>query len=364
MLNETKNRDIVIDIAKGISIILVVIGHSPVLIRMIPLNNFLTSFRLPFFFFVSGIFFKESKPFTQVFIDKADALLKAYFVTLLLYGIPQVAGREVDAGGYLLGILYGTSSLLPLRWRPMWFLPHLFCVILFAWIFVRFTRIRTRSIYIRVLMLLGLLGAGVLMLHPALSVTLQVRALSFQKAGLPFSLDLAPLTCFYFLNGFLLRDSLLNFSSRRIPLLAAIGLVTAIQYSTGASMDLNLRRYDHLVFSTLNAFGMIYIVLSLAAVCARIPMLQSGLTRVGCRSLFVLIFHFFIMQHTARLLTRASGTVSLPVGAIAILAGVVLPTLFGTWVRKSAWLSLFFLPLKTNPLILKIRSRTDQAATG
>lgn len=364
MVNELKKRNVVIDIAKGISIILVVIGHSPVLVRMIPLNNFLTSFRLPFFFFVSGVFFNYSKPFGRVLADKADALLKPYLVTLLLYGIIEVARHQADPGGYLFGILYGTSHLLPLRWRPLWFLPHLFSVILFSWVFVRITQIRRRTLYARILLLFGLLGAGVLILHPATAFPIRILAHSYREAGLPLSIDLVPLTGFYFLSGFLLRDFLLQFSIRREILILAVAIVAVIQYSTRASMDLNLRRYDNLFLSTVNAFAMIYLVLSLAAVLARIRLVRPALSRVGSKSLFVLIFHFIIMQHTAHRLQGANPALSVPAGILAILAGVALPVLLGEFVSRNTWLSLMFLPFKANPWILKKTTGAPREESG
>lgn len=353
MVHELKKRNVVIDIAKGISIILVVIGHSPVLVRMAPLNNFLTSFRLPFFFFVSGVFFNYSKPFGRVLADKADALLKPYLVTLLLYGIIEVVQNDANPAGYLSGILYGTSQLLPLRWRPMWFLPHLFSVILFAWLFVRVTRLRNRPWFVQSLLLLGLLGAGVLILHPALALPIRILAHSYREAGLPLSIDLVPLTCFYFLGGFLQRDALQEFSVRRALLILAVATVAVIQYYTHASMNLNLRRYDHFFFSTLNAAAMIYLVLALATVSAKIRLLRAALARVGSRSLFVLIFHFVIMQHAAYLLQGSDPVLSIRGGILAVLAGIALPVLLGEGVSRSAWLSLFFLPLKTNSWLVK-----------
>lgn len=56
----TKNRIEWIDIAKGLSIILVVYGHCG-LEAFPPLAYWFGAFRMPFFFFVSGILFSSDK---------------------------------------------------------------------------------------------------------------------------------------------------------------------------------------------------------------------------------------------------------------------------------------------------------------
>ena len=55
------NRRIeLIDIAKGISIILVAFAHSKLRPYLPELNNALSLFRMPLFFFLSGIFFSAA----------------------------------------------------------------------------------------------------------------------------------------------------------------------------------------------------------------------------------------------------------------------------------------------------------------
>ena len=53
-----KPRLATIDIAKGLGILLIVLGHNRIFsIYEINLANFLGSFRLPFFFFIFGVTF-------------------------------------------------------------------------------------------------------------------------------------------------------------------------------------------------------------------------------------------------------------------------------------------------------------------
>ena len=73
-----------IDIAKGISIILVVFGHSQLGHYYPNINNALGLFRMPLFFFLSGVFFNSNSTLVYFIFKKSDALLKPYFVTLII----------------------------------------------------------------------------------------------------------------------------------------------------------------------------------------------------------------------------------------------------------------------------------------
>ena len=71
-----------IDIAKGITIVGVAFQHSHLENFLPGLNHFLGLFRMPLFFFLSGIFFNEAIHFRDLVLSKTDSLLKPYFLTL------------------------------------------------------------------------------------------------------------------------------------------------------------------------------------------------------------------------------------------------------------------------------------------
>ena len=98
----TKKRIQWIDIAKGISIILVVYGHSG--LNNVPIiGSWLHAYRMPFFFFVSGLLFSGAKYDTIVpFLRKrVKTLYRPYFLfsAVLMLGIwllndPRFSTRE------------------------------------------------------------------------------------------------------------------------------------------------------------------------------------------------------------------------------------------------------------------------------
>ena len=108
-----------VDFAKGLGIVLVVIGHSG-----IPktLSAWIWSFHMPLFFFISGLFFNNSKyPTLASFAKKRiQTLLKPYVIFSLI----------VFLWAYLMNskFLHFQFSELYLGWNglALWFIPTLF----------------------------------------------------------------------------------------------------------------------------------------------------------------------------------------------------------------------------------------------
>ena len=78
--NKTKKRLDYIDIAKGIGIILMIIGHAPLKNKYI--TNFIFSFHMPLFFLISGYFFKPKEK-KQCIKDIFKRLIIPYIITCI-----------------------------------------------------------------------------------------------------------------------------------------------------------------------------------------------------------------------------------------------------------------------------------------
>src|SRR5947209_3080885 len=84
-----KPRLAMIDIAKGLGILLIVLGHNQTFaIHQGNWVGFLSSFRLPFFFFMSGVTFSVAgQSWTNVAVSRVDAWLKPFAVVTILSGL-------------------------------------------------------------------------------------------------------------------------------------------------------------------------------------------------------------------------------------------------------------------------------------
>ena len=133
-IDDNLKRVSLIDIAKGLSILIVVLGHTLLLDNSLhKVNVVMGIFRLPFFFFLSGIFFSTKKSFLSYSIYKFDGLVKPFITTIVLVSILRLVTSESTSTFYqFLSMLYGTGDSLGWPWSPMWFLPHLWTVFVFS----------------------------------------------------------------------------------------------------------------------------------------------------------------------------------------------------------------------------------------
>ena len=340
------NRILHIDVAKGIGILLVVLGHNWIVLRERgELFTLIYSFHVPLFFLLSGIFFNPAKPFHATLIEKADSILKPYFVTLLgAEFISRIlAPQEMSLPAALLGIVYGTANLI--RWAAPWFLPHLFALFIFAWIVIRITGLDRRPLPFKIALLGALLGAGYLMIGRFTNIPLTPGGEEIKARGLPFSADLIFITGFYFLLGWLLQRALKEFKANPLLLAAAVLSFLTLHYFTNYRTDLNLRRYDNLLVSTLLALLGIYIVLALSWILSKVGLIALPLARLGRNSLIILLFHYPIQTWLFQFLGNYSPRKFI-MGLIAFAASSLIALALAEIIRRIKALAWLYLPLK------------------
>ena len=136
-----------IDLAKGLCILLVVLYHVFMHVNyMSPLVKSLGCFRMPLYFFLSGLFFKEYEGFIGFFLRKVNKLLIPFFsfylVTCLalpnlfyMFGYPGLSENSIGLRG-----LYAFITEKSLINLPIWFLWVLFLVNIYFYILLVFSK--------------------------------------------------------------------------------------------------------------------------------------------------------------------------------------------------------------------------------
>src|SRR5574342_15210 len=127
-----------IDIAKGIGIVLVVMGHNDFSLISPFAHKLIYSFHMPMFFFMSGMFFKPDIPFWKFLQQRYNRVLKPFVATILLIYFASISFSKVSmimAGRRLIKALYSNGYYLD--WVQLWFLPHLFVVSLLVYFFLK-----------------------------------------------------------------------------------------------------------------------------------------------------------------------------------------------------------------------------------
>ncbi len=300
------SRNLTIDVAKGLGILLVVFGHNwLVLGEKGELYRIIYSFHVPLFLLLSGVMLKRTEPLGSLLRSKADALLKPYLVVLIVLGVAKAVFNPGGALTYFAGMFYAAGDTL--SWVPMWFLPHLFLALVLTWALLRGTdALRLPAwVFVPVLWTFGVWSLGWFSEVP-LSVAATRLLGTTVLPGLPLSADLLPLSAAFLITGHLLhtRIKTLVFSPLLFGLLVA-GFF-ALHMSLNLSLDLNMRRYDDVVVSSIEIVTGAGAVLCLSAGLAQAAVGRL-LAKIGSASLFILIFHMVVQDRVFMLLEPLSG---------------------------------------------------------
>src|SRR5690242_7681593 len=116
-----------LDAAKGIGILLVVLGHNHIKLEYPLIYQVVYSFHMPFFFLLSGMFFKPGYGLVELVRRRFNSLLRPYIAYLVVVYVGSIFFTKIDLPtifGRILKALYAGPNTL--EWVPLWFLPHLF----------------------------------------------------------------------------------------------------------------------------------------------------------------------------------------------------------------------------------------------
>lgn len=323
------SRHQAVDIAKGIGIILVVLGHDPTITAWGWPGRMIFSFHMPLFFVISALFLRPADRLGDAALSRFGSILKPYFAVALLVAATRLVASAkgmvgpVDGAGLLLGILHGTGATL--MWTPMWFLPHLFLASCTS------------------LLLLKVLAARPGLVRPVAGLLLTSGVLAIGRVPeLPWSADLLPVSAALMLAGWSVRDRLLSLRFHWAPVGLALLAFVTLNLAFDARMELNARVYDHLLVNTAEAAAGTYLVFATASLLRQTQAASRVLGHIGSASLFILIFHHPVQLRGLKALQDA-GLGDLPSSALAVSLGVAVPILVWEAARRippMAWLLL------------------------
>lgn len=294
-MEQQENRRIeFIDLTKGLCIILVVMMHVGGTFEGLAAGPALSSFTMPLYFFVSGLFFKSYEGFASFFRRKTDKLLVPFLVFyigsfLLMYGVSKA--------------LPGTFRL-PVRWSelllvfrghelirfnpPIWFLVALFdCNILFY--LVHYLRKKHVPAMFAATLLIG--GAGFW--------------LGKERIELPFYIDVAMTALpFYFAGFWIRRYNFFLFPHHRFDKLIPLFILLALgaMYFTATPLGMRTNNYPGNIFQVyVAAFAGIFAIMLLCKQLRKAPVI----TYLGRYSIITLGIHgpllFFLRPLVSRL---------------------------------------------------------------
>lgn len=275
-----------LDAARGMAILLVIIGHSVDPAGLTAISIF--AFHMPLFFMLSGYGFRAGRTFPETLTARSKSLLLPYLATAILLCTSVILYHAYVADGPLPWkadiVLFakmaamgsgqpvtGFATIPPIG--TTWFLACLFVASLFFWAIWFITRVRT-------------------ILLPLLIAIMAAIGwwLGRQHIFLPFSTDIALVALVFMYAGFCARTyGWFEKTPRFVWVMAALIALVASIYSGGISM--NDRTYHFLPLTAAGAMGGSALILWCAQLCVRSVILCSVLTYIGQAALVILCFH-------------------------------------------------------------------------
>ena len=275
-----KERIEYIDLAKGICILLVVLDHIAGYRYFsdgnYPMNDIFEQTRMPLYFILSGLFFKDYGGIREFLLRKTNRILVPYLFFLILY---RVSAKAIYS---FTGISVGEI------WAPLWFLLCLFWMnAIFATMYYsvkRFVQTERTSEIILALCVLGFGIAGYLIGYTPLSIGSAMTSLPFLWMG-------------YFLNR---KLSFFQLSIRwQWALLVGIGLLALLHFTYMGDNFFYLNTYStplSLIYlaGLLGTLG----ILLLSRVIRWLPVISY----IGRYSIIVLCTHMAVVKVVINLL--------------------------------------------------------------
>lgn len=332
------------DVARGLGILLVVLGHNDFGVISPFLDQFIYSFHVPLFFFLSGYFVNTSISFVDFFKRRFHSVLKPYLFTIFLIYFTSVSFEKMGFQMAMVRIvksLYGSTNYID--WGQLWFLPHLFVVSLYAFIFIKSAG-RLESRWVRWAILVATLAIGLLFLHTFYPFSISLLDKEYEIYGLPFSLDVVLLSGFFFILGSEVREITSERTFDNLLLLVGAGLgLIALNYAFADRVDIALRVYDSLAVNTAEAVLGILLVLAVSRQIDRhVPRLARLLKYFGNISLIILLFHLPIQAFWGQKVLATTGNFGLSI-LVGFMLGIVGPVLiYEIFIRYNPIASYWF----------------------
>jgi fucose 4-O-acetylase-like acetyltransferase len=283
-----------LDVAKGIGILLVVLAHNYVRISMPDLGKFIFSFHMPFFFMLSGMLFRPDYPLWVLFKRRFATLIRPYIAAIVLLYSVYFFYTDVKWLTLLRRVvrsLYASGNYI--EWAQLWFLPHLFLLNMFAGVLFLLLYGRIKWLWLRALILAGMLWAGVAFLPVYYMKEMTVAGQTILLDGLPGSMDLLLVTATYFLIGYELRSRVPDrYFASLWTLIISGAMLISLNIIFPDRLDLFFRTYDSIFVNTLEALsGSIFILALSGRIALRQNWLFAALKYFGQITIILLIFH-------------------------------------------------------------------------
>jgi len=287
----TKPRLDYIDVAKGILIILVVLGHSS-----FPFSKYIYWFHMPSFFIISGFFIKPYQTYVLLF-QNIKTLLKKLFIPYILYMTffflisRWWLFRDCNWSGIferITPLLIGGREISG-QYAIFWFISTLFIAKVIVYVLNYFVK-DTRKIFLASFLLFSL-------------GSIEGYYLSTRKLEIlmPLNADVALIAQFFLFIGQYYYSKISKISIKlTIFLIALVALVLVLDFTGLINYNLDMKSvcYNNPLFLIIVPQIIFLIILQLSLLIVTTENIISKLLiRVGKSSLTIMYLHIFVVMN-------------------------------------------------------------------
>lgn len=294
IMSEAKPRLKYIDIAKALSIFLLVLGHTLGYSEHCSgIYKAIYSFVVPLFFLVSGFVMKVKGTYRSFCFSRVMRIVIPYFIWAFLFLIPYAVlgnstANSLDMEGQsgitdlIKNVFYGIGKDGALRQNSsLWFLPALFSMEVAYYLLIRVIDKRNNW-KIDVAALMGLCIFGYIVSR-------------YLKIALPWGINTVLVAGPYFYAGYLLRKYCLIEKIGKnkfcFAVLIAIGLLGLICGQKNSLLGFMSYTYENMLLGYISGIGLSVVTLLLAY---RIRD-DAVLEKCGCNTMSIMIFHKLVV---------------------------------------------------------------------
>lgn len=327
--NNYNKRVEYIDVARGVSILIIVYAH--IYSNNSTITDYVHLFHVPIFFFISGMLWKKkevSYNFKRIFVSLVIPYVLISSFSIFVY---EFLGSYVNGESGLLtvkeciaGLVYANSRTGLMKWnRPLWFIPCL-ATVKILWDLIK--KINSQLLQCALAMVLWL--TGIILCNTSLN-----------SLRLPWELEVALNMLPYYVVGTVYskfniyqKDFYKNRAIFFFALLATV-LITCIIFEYNiAEISVQYNVYGNYLLFVVGAFAGIFMILLLAQSMKKIKILQI----VGQNSMLILLWHKFpvmifqITKFGKECCQNANSVLSVIIGAIVVAISATISLIIGS----------------------------------
>jgi polysaccharide biosynthesis protein PslL len=317
-----QKRELWIDIAKGLGIITVVMGHSGNELA----HHYFFWFHMPLFFILSGYIFKAHTNTSEflLWLKKRTKQLLIPYISFAIIITVIKCGTDISKGNLnilslvkdSIHIVYG-GQILKGYYAVFWFITCLFLTqLVFALIVMRFKKIKTQLLIV---------GIAYLFAH------IESKLLAFHNILIPWSADVTLLAIVYYSFGFYTRRLLISIFQRHLTTIVL--LIISIMFIVGNhfgiftyELDLKNHIYNNLLLDLVIPLSFATTICGISYWISKLPIAKIFAT-LGTMSLSIMYLHV-PLNIIGRNLTSNYGLF------IFTLIGVIVPVLIHKFVLE------------------------------